>query len=299
MKNNMKCKIKRNKNAENKFRFVLHPVTILLAIASIFVGYFFIFFAYLFALLLHEFSHMIVAKKLNYYCSKIVLYPSGALLFGDTDEFTFKDEILISLAGPAANILVCILFVFLWWICPEIYNFSGEFVVANVSIAFFNLLPIYPLDGGRIVLAMLSLTLPRKQASHVAKNITIIVSVVMFIWFVVSLFFVPNFQIGLTSIIIFISVLSEQKDAAYKRLIKSDLKKRKLKHGLKVSVLMIEDKTKLSKVLGKIDNFAFYYFWVVDDNFNILAKLSEQQIYEVAKVTNLSLTMAEVIDNKN
>jgi len=295
MQNKVKINENNVNNAESKFKFVLHPVTVLLAIASFFVGYFYIFFAYLIALLLHEFSHMFVAKKLNYFCSKIVLYPSGALLYGDTDEFTFKDEILISLAGPFANIIVCVLFIFMWWIFPETYNLTTEFVAANLSIAVFNLLPIYPLDGGRVVLATLSLSLTRKQSCKIVKSITMIVAFVMFAFFIVSLFFVANFQIGLTAVVVFISVLGEQKEAVYKRLMKSDLKKRKLKHGLKVSVLMVSDQMRLSKALGKVDNFAYYHFLVVDENFNVMAKFSESQLFELARSCDLAKPLRELI----
>ena len=295
MQKRIKSNKKDVKNAENKFKFVLHPVTILLAIVSFFVGYYYIFFAYLISLLLHEFSHMLVAKKLNYFCSKIVLYPSGALLYGDTDEFTFKDEILISLAGPFANIIFCVLFVFVWWIYPEIYNFTTEFVAASLSIAVFNLLPIYPLDGGRVVLATLSLSLTRKQACKIVKSVTMIVAFIMFAFFIVSLFFVTNFQIGVTAIVVFISVIGEQKDAVYKRFIKSDLKRRKLKHGLKVSVLMVSDNIKLGKLMGKVDNFAYYNFLVVDDNFNVVAKVSETQLFEIAKSCDLAKTLKEIL----
>ena len=286
------------KNVKNGFKIAIHPVTIIFAILSIFVGKFWLFSTYLACLFVHEFCHMIVAKKLGYVCCKITLYPSGALLSGSTDEFTFKDEILISLAGPISNAIACVICVFLWWILPEMYNYTADFVVANLSIAFFNLLPIFPLDGGRVLLAFLSNVFPRKKACIVTRNITMIVACILFVVFVVSLFITPNFQIGISSIVIFISVLSEDKEAVYKRIVKTDIKRRKLKHGLRVVALMFNSKTKLTKVLSKLDNFAFYVIYVVDDNFNILATVPEDRFYKVAYVSNLTQTLQEVFLNK-
>ena len=201
-----KSQINSDNSAKTGFKFVLHPVTIILCVASIFFGLFWLFFMYLVSILIHEFSHMLVAKKLGYKCTKIVLYPSGALLFGDTDEFTFKDEILISIAGPLSNVFLCIFCVFLWWLFPDIYNYTADFVVANLSIAFFNMLPIFPLDGGRVLLAIFSLYFKRDIASKISKKITLITAVCLFVFFVISLFFSPNFQIGISSVIVFVSV---------------------------------------------------------------------------------------------
>lgn len=296
-----KCKIslKKRKNDKNKvknrIKIAIHPVTIAFAIISIFCGMFWLFFMYFMCIFVHEICHYLVAKKLGYFCSKITLYPSGALLSGATDEFTFKDEILISIAGPLSNIIMCIICVFLWWILPEIFNYTADFVVANLSIAFFNFLPIFPLDGGRVLLAILSNHLPRKKASLITRHITVVVAIILFAIFVLTLFFTPNFQIGISAIVIFISVLSEDKEAVYKRIVKTDIKRRRLKHGLKVTTLMFNKQTTLSRVLSKIDNFAFYNIYVVDDDFNILATVSEVELYKLVEVSSLTETLGSAL----
>ena len=296
-----KCKIllkerKMCKNkVKNRIKIAIHPLTIIFAILSIFCGMFWLFLSYFICIFIHEMCHMIVAKKLGYFCNKITLYPSGALLNGDTDEFTFKDEILISLAGPISNVAICIFCVFLWWILPEIYNYTVDFLVANLSIAIFNLLPIFPLDGGRILLAVLSLYMPRKNANRIARNITLIFALILFLIFIGSLFIHPNFQIGISAIVVFVSVLSENKEAVYKRIVKTDLKRRKLKHGLKVVNLMFSSSVSLSKVMSKIDNFAYYVIYVVDNDFKILATLNEEQLYVLVESGSLSDTLENAL----
>lgn len=278
----MKNKQKSKQKNSNKFKFVVHPVTLIFAILSFCVGMFWLFATYIVCLLMHEFSHAIASKKLGYKCKKIVLYPTGALLYGSTDEFTFKDEIIIALAGPICNIFLIIICVFLWWIFPNIYNYTLDFVVANLSLAMFNLLPIFPLDGGRILLAVLSLNNNRKQACKISRNITLCFSILLFIVFLLSCFVSINLQLGVCSIVIFISAIVEDKQACYQRLISTDLKRRKLKHGLKVVNLMFNQNIKLSKLISKIDNFGFYNITIVDDDFKVIMQLTEMQINEIA-----------------
>lgn len=290
---------KKRKNDKNKvkkrIKIAIHPLTIIFALLSFLFGKFDLFLVYFLSVIMHEFSHYLVAKKLGYFCERIVIYPSGALLSGSTDEFGFKDEIIISFAGPIYNIIVSIFCVFLWWIFPEIYNFTADFLVANLAIAFFNLLPIFPLDGGRVVLAILSSNTNRKLACRITKSITIFFSLVLFAIFVITLFIEPNFQIGISAIVVFVSALEEGEQSVYKRIVKSDIKRRKLSHGIKVCTLMFDKNVSLSRVISRIDNFAFYTILVVDENFKICASLTETQIFDFAQKFSLSSPISEII----
>lgn len=289
-----KCRIMSN-NHQKHIKFGVHPVVFILLFASIFLGLFWLFFVYFASIILHEFSHAIVAKKLGYKTNKIVLYPTGCLLFGETDEFTFKDEILISLAGPLFNLIITIFLVCLWWIIPETYNFSQDVAIANLSLALFNLLPVFPLDGGRVLLALLSSKFERKFACKIARIIAIIFSILLFIYFAISLFFAPNFQVAIMSIILFISAITEDQELAIKRVIKSDIKNKKLLRGLKKVWLVFSDQATLKNVHDKIDNFAVYEIIIIDSNFNQIARFSEFQIENLCLSFNLHTQLKNII----
>lgn len=290
---------KKRKNDKNKvkkrIKIVIHPLTIVFALLSAVLGVFWLFLMYFSCLILHEFSHYLVAKKLGYYCDKMMIYPTGVLLDGNTDEFAFSDEILISLAGPVCNIFISIFCVFLWWIWPELYNFSADFLVVNLSIAFFNLLPIFPLDGGRVLLAVFSRHMSRKNACKISKIITMCFALLLFVIFIISIFVSINFQIGIMAIVIFGTVVGEDKQAVYKRIVKSDIKKRKLSHGVKVNTLMFDKDVNLARVISKIDNFAFYTIKIVDDNFRICATMSETQIFDYAQKLGLTTKLGDLV----
>lgn len=281
-----------------QIKIFVHPVTIILFATSCFLGLFWLCAIYFASLVCHELAHTVVANKLGYSCNKIVLYPTGALLSGNTDEFSFRDEILVSLAGPLFNVFVCVLLVFFWWVFPEVYNYTTDLLVANLSLALFNLLPIFPLDGGRVLLATLSIKAERKQASKVAKIITIVFSVVLFVVFVSSMFFAPNYQIGITSLVIFISAFADDKQMAYKRIVKSQIKQKKLARGLKCTYLAFAGNCTLARVCAKIDNFAYYFVVVVDENYKVIAKFSEKEIEKFSLNLPLSTTLFEIIEKK-
>ena len=287
---------KLQKKQTNHIRFIIHPTMFILLFDSIVAGMFWLFLIYFVSIVYHEFAHAIISKKLGYKAEKIVLYPTGALLYGETDEFTFKDEILISLAGPIANLIVVVLFVFLWWIFPELYNYSSDIVVANLSLATFNLLPVFPLDGGRILLAILSTKFDRKTASKIARKIACVFSAVLFVIFVYSLFYFPNFQFGIMSIILFISSISEDKNLAIKRIAKTDIKRRKLVHGLKSVVLCFGIDATLKKIYDRIDNFAIYRIVIVNEQYAEIASFGEIDIENLCTSYPLSITIGKLIE---
>ncbi len=74
-----------------------------------------------------------------------------------------RDSALISFAGPASNLIVALLASFLGRINPLFSLIAVPFIILNVSLAIFNLVPIHPLDGGKILVGIL----PKKYAYDV------------------------------------------------------------------------------------------------------------------------------------
>lgn len=277
------CKIKSKlqKISQKHIRISVHPIVFVILIATIFLGLFWLFVIYAVSLLFHELCHAIVAKKLGYRADKIVVYPTGALLFGETDEFSFKDEIVVALAGPLSNIMIVVLLLGLWWIFPDLYNYSSDLLTANLSLALFNLLPVFPLDGGRVLLACLSSKYDRKLACKIAKTIALVFSVCLMIYFIVSLFFEINMQIGFMSVVLFVSSIQENKELVIKRIAKTEIKRKKLVKGLRQITLVFSADATLKNVFDKIDNFAIYKIAICDENFNQIAVFDEEQIIQM------------------
>ena len=122
--------------------------------------------------------------------------PYGAIISGDDfSPFRYSDEIAISLAGPLTNYALALFFVAIWWLWPEIYAFTDYIVATNIAIATVNLLPCYPLDGGRVLLATLAVYMTRKKAVFICKIISIIFAGFLLGLFIYSCFNAVNFTI--------------------------------------------------------------------------------------------------------
>ncbi len=104
---------------------------------------------YFTALSIHELSHLLVAYTKGYSLKKIKLDMFGMSVDLDS-PIDDKDNFLINLSGPLSNLFICLLCLSLYWLFPFSFYYLNTFCIANLTIAIFNLLPIYPLDGGKI-----------------------------------------------------------------------------------------------------------------------------------------------------
>lgn len=150
--------------------------------------------------LVHELGHALVARNRGVEAQKIILFPlGGGALIPDTPDRT-ADEVMIYAAGPAANILLALLALPLLLAQPGGYyliqyylNPFGNLIVSptlaeqllgitlgvNALLAIGNLLPAYPLDGGRILRALLKRSVGDRGATVVATLLGIVTGLVL------------------------------------------------------------------------------------------------------------------------
>ena len=189
-----------------------------------FVNDLFSFLLFTVVILTHEFGHFIVAKKRGYKLDYFYIAPYGVSLNYKEKAFESDDEILIALAGPLTNFCLCVICVSLWWIKPEIYFFTSDFVSQSLLLGLFNLLPCYPLDGGRIVCGVLSKQMPRKKAVKLICKLNYIFSAVLFLLFVFSCFNDFNPTLILSSIFLVLGNFEIKNEGVYQSLSLADRK---------------------------------------------------------------------------
>ena len=125
---------------------------------------------------LHELGHALAAKGFGIATRDITLYPIGGLARLERMPKAAGAELVIALAGPAVNLVLAMLLtgvVFLADVLP--YSWSGEAAVfatrlalVNLLLAAFNMIPAFPMDGGRVARALLSGWLGRLRATEIA-----------------------------------------------------------------------------------------------------------------------------------
>ncbi len=109
---------------------------------------------YMLALTLHELAHLWVAVKSGYSLKFIKLDMFG-LSVELNETIDDKDSFKINVAGPVFNLMLSIVCMALYWLVPISFHYLNTFCFANLILAIFNLLPVYPLDGGKIFRGMI------------------------------------------------------------------------------------------------------------------------------------------------
>jgi len=135
------------------------------------VGLILLFFG---CVILHELGHSLTARRYGVNVPRILLLPIGGMAEFDRIPRKPAQELLITIAGPAVNFLLVALLLPLAWSglfgAEEVPAYSpagllGQLWYANLVMGVFNLAPVFPMDGGRILRALLASRLPYLRAT--------------------------------------------------------------------------------------------------------------------------------------
>lgn len=129
------------------------------------------------SVILHELGHALAARAFGIGTREIVLYPIGGV--ARLDAFPKgKAELVIAAAGPAVNLALALVLTLWMEVAGLPWDFSNGLssalpwiTVANIGLCVINLLPAFPMDGGRILRAFLTLFVAEAQATRVAATI--------------------------------------------------------------------------------------------------------------------------------
>jgi len=132
-------------------KIIFHPVSLIVIALSVWFGLALYMFVCMLAVLIHEFGHAIMARRYGVRASRITLLPFGAAVSLDCALLPKRSQAMILLSGSFANMVASVVAGSFLWTTPQFFDVLGIFIVANTVIAVMNLLPFYPLDGGKIV----------------------------------------------------------------------------------------------------------------------------------------------------
>ncbi|MBL5830033.1 M50 family metallopeptidase [Heyndrickxia sporothermodurans] len=161
-------------------------------------------------LFIHEMGHSIMAHFFSWRIKKISILPFGGVT--EMDEHgnrPLKEELLVILAGPIQHVWLAIVMFVLFKMHIISISFFQTFMDYNLMILLFNLLPIWPLDGGKLLHLLFSVNKPFLQAIRITLFISLLF---LLIFHVISIIITPfNLNIWIVVIYLYISLWAEWK----------------------------------------------------------------------------------------
>lgn len=179
-------------------------------------------FALFFSILLHEFGHALMARRYGVETKDIILLPLGGLARLNKLPETPLQEFFVAIAGPLVNFAIALLlFPYLFFItapgiqergAPAPDGIIGDFFyflpflfAMNIGLGVFNLIPAFPMDGGRILRAILSSWLGKLQGTRIAVLAGQIIAIGMAVFGIAS----QNYLYVLIGAFVFFTGLKE------------------------------------------------------------------------------------------
>jgi Zn-dependent protease len=139
---------------------------------------------------LHEYGHALTARHFGIRTRHITLYPIGGVAALEGMPSRPREQLLVALAGPAVNFALAALIagvmlalgrpvLHLTQLSTDLRSIPTELIVANLMMGSFNLLPALPMDGGRVLRALLAMRMTPTRATQVAANVAKVVAILM------------------------------------------------------------------------------------------------------------------------
>ena len=133
-----------------------------------------------FCVVLHEFGHILAARHFGIRTPQIVLLPIGGVSQLERIPEKPREELLMALAGPAVTLAIAVLLILALGGLPDPRALMApvtprvlfeQLAYANLTLLVFNLLPAFPLDGGRVLRALLAARLGHLRGTRIAASI--------------------------------------------------------------------------------------------------------------------------------
>lgn len=247
--------------------------------------------------ILHELGHAIAAQQFNIKTSDITILPIGGVARLESIPEKPREELIVALAGPAVNLIIsAVLYPFVRFstdltelealnrIGPE--NFLAALMSVNIWLALFNLIPAFPMDGGRVLRALLGFKLSHARATRIAATIGQVLAIVF-----VFLGFVFNPFLVFIGFFIFLGAQAEAVHSQSKLLLKGFTVRDVVMHEIPT----IEESATIKEAVTLLLNSQNRNY-LVTQNGNPAGTLSREGIIKAVAEKGVNASVREVTD---
>lgn len=169
-----------------------------------------IYLIIMFFSIIHELGHMLTGLIFKLKVDKLEIMPCGvSVSFKESKNMSIKKielkKILIALAGPATSLFLVVLYTYL----NTLYISKQDAVYANLLILIFNLIPLYPLDGGRIIKGILNIEIGYEKSQQLTNLISNFTMIILTLFCSIGVYYFKNIAIFLICIFLWIITIQE------------------------------------------------------------------------------------------
>ena len=225
--------------------------------------------------LIHELFHLFAALILNVKVYSVIIMPFGMTLRLDNKLLRSPEkEALIALAGPFSNVIMLILAHFFKGSSPNYFLF----LVINYALLFLNLLPVPPLDGGRIARCLFIKSFGLMSGMKIMRSISkIFIFIIFSLGLLIFIAFHSNISLLMIGAFLLYNLTDEKRasDALIMRELIYEKEKLKKNSLIPCKTLCIHKNTPARRVLRKLNLSTFYIITIIDDDLKILRTVTE------------------------
>lgn len=266
-------------------QFSIHPLFVIVMLASVLTGRFLELIALFGIVFVHELGHVAAARWLGIPVISVMMLPFGGhALLEDRGDFTARKELIIAMAGPLQNMILVAFTVLLQQTGVWSGSFPVYFIECNILIALFNLLPILPLDGGRICQALCSLTMPFHSTLVWCSRLSVLFSVMVIGYAVMPWLAGGALQLNLLLIggFLLYSNVTDYRNVHFRFLRFLMNRDKSFSHhliqGSLVQPIIAETAKPLDRILRLLRREKYHFIYVMNHDGQIVAVVPEQKI---------------------
>lgn len=252
--------------------------------------------------LFHELAHTLVATTMGVRVSEIELLPFGGVARVGTEMSVEPGkEITVALAGPAANLLLIGIALGLKNYGLWSQQLGPFFIQTNLLLAFFNLLPALPLDGGRVLRSLLAVHIGVSRATLVAARMGQVIALLIACLGVIG---VINRFVGLdvviVAIFVFYSASKERGLAPYLFVQHLAQKKEELSRNgvLPAEQMVAREDVLIKEIVRLFVPQKFHLVMLLDKEMNYLGQLSESQVVDALFLYGMNHPLGDLIKSQ-
>jgi stage IV sporulation protein FB len=285
----------------SKFNIKISPYFFAVLVFMLLTNYLIKFLVVFFSIMLHEAGHIAATVCCGKRVYALSILPAGLNASIEENRLTGLQKIFVYTSGPLVNILLAAAGLLLKTYCLAKADNILFFIWANIYLAIFNIMPVLPLDGGKILIEVIT----GRAGLFAAYRYLKAAAVVLFTVFIALgllqfLLSMHNISLLMAGLYLYPCLKPERSEAALMN-VKNIIYRRSrlLKKGVYAARdLVVMKSLHLGEVIKNMDFDRFHMIYVLDEDMRLMRLFTEQEIIEAMLKYNSDMTFEKLMETE-